>query len=303
MQQIEQWEANNYPIPMPFKTFLLEYNCGEVTDEKNVFNIPKMKNESILRQFFGIYEGIGSLDYVHRTFTSRNRFPAHYFAIGSDMLGNLILMGQAEKNFGQIYYWDHENEVDDGKKPHEKNIYKVAKDLNSFIDGLYIFEDDDDDSRPIEKLYDGSDSELKKLLETDFDVNIPDEYRHTLIIKAVIKNKIWLVEELISRKANLSGALEKAIYTKRLEIAELLLKAGADIEECASSTYSKTPLQLAVISNRPEFVALFLKYGANKNIKDKFERTPLDIAIMKNGKQDVDNSIIDMSAIITMLSE
>ncbi len=295
LTEIEQWEQNNIQIPEPYKAFLLQHNGGS-TGDKNTFKVSKMTGEFCLHEFFGIHEGLGGLDYIQITYTSRKRFPAHYFAIASDVAGNLILMGQNEKKFGQIFFWYHENEVDEDEKPWEKNIYKVAKNLEAFIGKLYEEEEEDDSFGPINKLYNGSDEEIAKLLESDdWDVNTPDETGETLIKRAALLGKLWLVKELIDRKANLNGAIEKAMTLKHLEILELLLQAGADIEERNLSDY--TPLQEAVIDNNAVVVALLLRYGADKTVVNSNGRTPLDIALFKKNKG------FDMDEIIRILSE
>ena len=295
LAEIEQWEQNNIPVPEPYKAFLLQHNGGS-TGDKNTFKVPKMADEFGLREFFGIHEGLGGLDYIQITYTNRKRFPAHYFAIASDVAGNLILMGQNAKKFGEIFFWYHENEVDEDEKPWEKNIYKVAKSLDAFIGKLYEEEDDDDSFGPINKLYNGSDEEIAKLLESeDWDVNTPDEIKQTLIMRAAARTKIALAKTLIERKADLSKSLELAIINNHLEMAELLLRSGADIEERDLS--KDTPLQAAVMDNQPEFVELLLKFGADKTVINRIEKTPLQMAHIKK-----DNGV-DMDEIIRMLSE
>lgn len=294
--EIEQWEQNNISIPEPYKAFLLQQNGGS-TGDKNTFKVPKMTGEFGLHEFFGIHEGLGGLDYIQITYTKRKRFPAHYFAIASDVAGNLILMGQNEKKFGEIFFWYHENEVDEDEKPWEKNIYKVAKNLNAFINKLYEEEEDDNSFGPINKLYNGNDEEIKKLLESDnWNVNTPDEIGQTLLMRAAAKNKLWLAKILVERKANLNKALELAIINMNLEMAELLLQYGADIEERNLS--DNTPLQEAVLENKPEVVVLLLKYRADKMVLDSYEETPLQMAQFIKEKRNE-----DMDEIIKLLSE
>jgi len=294
LQQIAQWEANNIAIPQPYKDFLLKFNGGTV-DEKNAFNIPKMKNESMLREFFGIHDGLGGLDYIMHTYITRSRCPRKYFAIGSDMLDNLILMGQDEKNMGEVFFWDHENEVVEGAKPHEKNIYKVSKDLKSFIKNLYVYKDKDDSFGPVNKLYNGSDDEIRELLTSDWEVNTQDEIKQTLIMRAAARNKIWLAKILIERSADLSNSLELAIINKHFEMMELLLKAGANTEDRNLSHY--TALQEAVLDNNSEIVALLLKHGADKKVLDDLGETPLEMAYFKR------NQGVDMDEVIKLLLE
>jgi len=298
LQQIEQWENENTAIPEPYKKFLLKSNGGNAGD-KNTFKVPKMSGEFGFNQFFGIHEGLTGLDYIQETYTKMNRFPEHYFAIASDVSGNLILMGQADDNLGQIFFWYHEGEVSEGKKAYEKNIHKIAKDLDAFIQKLY--QEEEISYGKLSDIYNGSDEGIRKLLSTDWQVDTPDELGRTLIRRAVVANKKWLVEELIARNASLSKTLDIVVLHNNLEIAELLLKAGADTEEPSMS--KNTPLQSAVMGKKRAMVALLLKYGADKNIANSFGRNVLEIAQFKHGQMDVDRSIINMEEIIKLLSE
>lgn len=290
-KEIKQWEDNNISIPDVYGKFLLQFNGGNA-GERNTFKVSKMKGEFGFHEFFGIHGGTEGLDYVMDTYVKRHRFPDAYFAIGSDVSGNLILMGNSKENSGKIFFWYHENEADEGKKTTEKNIFDLADSLEDFVSNLY--EEVRISYGKLRDIYNGDDAEIKRLLLTDWEVNTLDELGGTLIQRAVVGNKVWLVEELISRGANLDGTIEKAMIRNNIQIIELLLKGGAHVEEKSSS--KNTPLQSAVMGNKPKIVELLLKYGADKTLKNRFDRTPLDVAILKK------NDGIDMDEIIKLLS-
>lgn len=286
--QIEQWKKNNnVQIPLSYKEYLLEHNAGYFISEPNVFDVPKMGGFG-LSNFFGLSDDINGLNYALRTY--KDRYPTHYFPIARDAAGNLILMGISGKKEGQIFFWYHEMEQDTGKKPYEKNIFKIAKTLEYFIDSLYIPKEES--YGELVDIFDGDDEGIKRLLDSGWDINTLSEFNQTLIQRAALKNKIWLVEELIKRGAKLDGAIEQSINLNSYESLKLLLTAGANIEELDEQGY--TPLQQAVMSNKPQAVQLLLEHGADMTITNSFGRTPLDSALVKKQRGENIDEIIKM---------
>jgi len=78
--------------------------------------------------------------------------------------------------------------------------------------------------------------------------------------------------------------MEGLLCILRLEVKRkspnLLIAKGANVN--AMSAYRSTPLDWAIIRNRPEIVELLIANGADVNAKDAFGKTPLDSAIEKN---------------------
>lgn len=291
LSQIEQWEKkNNVQIPLSYKEYLLEHNAGYFISEPNVFDVPKM-GRFALANFLGLSDDIYGLKHALKIYI--DRYPNKYFPIAYDVVGNLILIGQSEKNNGQIFFWYHEMEQDTGKKPYEKNIFKVAKTLEDFINSLYTPEQES--YGKLVDIFDGDDEGIKKLLDSGWDIDTPCEFNQTLIQRAALADRVWLVEELIKRGAKLDGAIEQSINLNSFESLKLLLSAGANIEELNKQSY--TPLQKSVIANKPKAVQLLLEYGANKNVIDEFGDTPLETALFKKGKG------VDMEEIIEMLQK
>lgn len=287
--QIEQWEIkNNIKIPSSYRKYLLENNAGYFISEPNVFDVPKMGGFA-LANFLGLSDDIYGLEHALKVY--KDRFPDKYFPIAYDVVGNLILMGISEKKEGQIFFWYHEMEQDTGKKPYEKNIFKVAKTLDGFINSLYTPEEES--YGELVDIFDGDDEGIRKLLDSGWDINTPCEFNQTLIQRAALANRVWLVEELIKRGAKLDGAIEQSMTLNSFESLELLLAGGANLEKLDKQGY--TPLQKAVMGNKSKAVQLLLKYGANKDVIDEFEDTPLETALFKKGKG------VDMDEIIAML--
>jgi ankyrin repeat protein len=70
--------------------------------------------------------------------------------------------------------------------------------------------------------------------------------------------------------------LHLAVWSNHIEIAKLLLKAGADVE--AINKYGNTPLHSASYNNSIETAKLLIKAGADLDAKNKWEETPLHLA-------------------------
>lgn len=127
-------------------------------------------------------------------------------------------------------------------------------------------------------------------------------YTKTLLIQAVEENNIELVSYLIKNGAKVNmkdcnglTALHYAVYAndhdqkEKLEIAKILIKAGANINQYAlSESYCMrgTPLMITINSvnlDKKQMVQLLLDNGADINIKDEFtDETALDIAYQAN---------------------
>jgi hypothetical protein len=63
-----------------------------------------------------------------------DRIPTGVIPIGCDPFGNLILLGTMGKDFGNVYFWDHELENMD--EPTWENISFVAKSFTDFEQSL-----------------------------------------------------------------------------------------------------------------------------------------------------------------------
>ncbi len=134
---------------------------------------------------------------------------------------------------------------------------------------------------------------LKALLEGGADPNLPGrEDKSPLLCAVEIEGGQPGVELLLAHKANVNVGrpndgwtpLHEAAYRGRKEIAELLLKAGADVN--AKSQGWITPLHVAVRNNRQEVAELLLAYKADPNAKEENEGwTPLHYAVREGRRE------------------
>ena len=305
LEEIMEWERNNIPIPEPYKAFLLQYNGGH-TGDKNTFKVKKMRGEFGFDEFFGIHEGLRGLDYIQTTYTKRNRFPKHYFAIASDVSGNLILMGQNEKKFGKIYFWYHEGEVSENEKPWEKNIYELAKNLEGFLNSLHEepIQDDDD----LLDLFGGENSQKQlDLINSDWDVNEELETSSQTALERVSQcgNDIAVLDSLLHKGANMGKAMEHVLWN-RMDSAALfaktLLEAGADPDYANQEARENKDTLLKSAVNQPlpqiEIAKLLIHHGADVAVESDYGWTALKVA-----QRTLENGVPEMQEVIDLIHE
>jgi ankyrin repeat protein len=118
---------------------------------------------------------------------------------------------------------------------------------------------------------------LKSYIAHDIDANLE---QHMQVAKLLISRGADVNSTLVPEKITpLHYAV--ALGPGAFEIAKLLLARGADVDAVAKGYHYQiigTPLQIAVNKSLVSFTDLFLKYGANVNIRGVGERTPLHVA-------------------------
>lgn len=127
-------------LPDQYKSHLLEFNGGRCTPNEFSFIENGKETTSIIDWFLAIYDGeYDNLeDYIDTYKADDKRLPLSMVPIAHDPGGNLILISCAKDNYGSIYFWDHEKEVNYQSEPdsNQSNIYFIAKDFNTFLDQL-----------------------------------------------------------------------------------------------------------------------------------------------------------------------
>jgi hypothetical protein len=92
-----------------------------------------------IRSFFGIDQKDKQNDLKYNFSNYTERMPKGFFPIASAEGGNIICISY-KKNPGEIYFWDHESEVDIGETPTMKNMYFLAESFSNFIEKLKKFD-------------------------------------------------------------------------------------------------------------------------------------------------------------------
>ncbi len=129
-------------LPPEYKAFLLNSNGGWPTP--NVIEVPGWHGQgSELGSFYGIHDGPETkrLDRACKVYDER--IPADLIPIAYDANGNAICIGCKGEREGKIYFWDHEDELDeDGCLRYDDcDVFLVANSLQELLDSVMTLED------------------------------------------------------------------------------------------------------------------------------------------------------------------
>lgn len=126
-------------LPEGYRDFLLSHNGGFPINPKFKFRLPSGRfSDSLVNRFLAIYDG----EYSNfETFFSdykqhQNRIPAELVPIAYDPFGNLVCIGVSGVMLGEVFFWDHENEKDDGSPPGFGNVHLIARTFTEFLNCL-----------------------------------------------------------------------------------------------------------------------------------------------------------------------
>ena len=139
--QIEELENFfGFIFPDEYKKHLQKNNGGQCTPNMFGFNERGKQTYSSIDWFLAIYDGeYDNLeDYIITYKVKEKRLPSHILPIAHDPGGNLICISCGNNDYGYVYFWDHESEVNYNISNNNDygNLHLIAKGLNEFIDSL-----------------------------------------------------------------------------------------------------------------------------------------------------------------------
>ena len=135
---------------------------------------------------------------------------------------------------------------------------------------------------------------VKFLIQNGAEINAKVKDEMTPLHLAIATHNVKIVELLVKNGADVNAVKElqmtplHALCTLyyNFKIAVLLLQNGADTKAKAGHT-DDTPLHCAARNGNLEFVEILLKYGARKDLKNKFNQLPWQVAEEVNGPPDL----------------
>ena len=190
-------------LPDDYRIFLLTHNGGnpEPSDVKKI--------ESNVQWIYGIHNGEYWASLEEQINTYKNRIPSKTLPVGNDSFGNIYLLSLRNNSFGQIWFWDHENESDQAADEYFENITKLSSSFSEFLNELYEWISPTETET--DKIVRTNDlNSLISLLDNGYNINTEDEYNRTLLENAVIHIKPDLISLLLEKKAELRKSLEIA---------------------------------------------------------------------------------------------
>lgn len=134
---IERFEKQiGFSLPESYRSFLSKFNGG--SPEPYHFAVPKWRyGQSLVTEFNGITPGKFS-DIGEVIETLEDRLPKGFIPIAGDPGGNVVLLSLDGPTRGKVYFWDHENEPEEGTEDVEDypNVYLLADDFQDFLNNL-----------------------------------------------------------------------------------------------------------------------------------------------------------------------
>ena len=147
---VSEFEASvGATLPDDYREFLKHTNGG-VPEPSYV---PEPADLGIsARGFFSLGIPEGDLSMSRALSTWDGRYPDKYLPIVFCEGSNLLLLGVHEATRGQVVYWDHDAEAEDGEPPRTDNLTPVASSFTALLDSMT---DDDPDEAAVQALLDG----------------------------------------------------------------------------------------------------------------------------------------------------
>ena len=121
-------------LPDDYKTFLLQKNGGIPKKAKIKIDLLGVK---VVQQFYALTSPANSYTLSYLLEVYSERIPNYMLPIADDPAGNLYLCRlQPGDAYGNIYFWDHEEEADGKSQPYFDNITLVADSFTNFLSKL-----------------------------------------------------------------------------------------------------------------------------------------------------------------------
>jgi SMI1-KNR4 cell-wall len=134
--QIEELRVIVGRLPSDYEEFLKQFNGG--WPEPDVITIQRGDKpyEVAIDRFFEFRSG-DSQDIEKTISVYRDRIPDGTMPVAHDPGGNLILLSLRSVDYGHIYYWDHNEETEEGVEPSMANVFFIATSFKNFLDQLH----------------------------------------------------------------------------------------------------------------------------------------------------------------------
>jgi hypothetical protein len=133
-------KALDAELPQAYIEFLLKYNGGKFVEDTFALE----ESREYVDRFCRIEQE--SYDDILQTTTQtyKNRIPKDCIIIAKALGGNLVCLSVKGKDYGKVYFWDHNFEAGDNEKPTRRNLHLIAKSFEEFTDGLYNSDDENE---------------------------------------------------------------------------------------------------------------------------------------------------------------
>ena len=114
-----------HPLPDDYRGYLLQQDGGRLNNNDQAVNtVFGLGDVPDWASMWGVLE------------TYRDRVPGWLLPVADDDTGNLYVVSLRPSDLGTVWFWDHEEEADEGEPPTEDNIQYRSGSMTGFLEGL-----------------------------------------------------------------------------------------------------------------------------------------------------------------------
>jgi SMI1-KNR4 cell-wall len=122
-------------IPEDYRKFLLQERNGG-RPAANVSALPEARRVGVgVTDFLGVGHP-DDTDLLRVSEQYRDRVPADLLPVAHAEGGNLVCLSLGGRDRGAVYFWDHEEEAEEGASPTRENLYRIAESFHDFAASL-----------------------------------------------------------------------------------------------------------------------------------------------------------------------
>lgn len=311
---------HGFRLPTTYRAFLLQHNGG--TPEPSTYCRKRSKEPSeVCRYFYGLQSGrsYAEMEDALENCWGRDeaRIPRRLLPIAEDPFGNLICLSLRGEDVGKVYFWHHEEELDQKRtKTGDVNDAAISLVADSFEAFLTQFAEDADDRKAKltqrtwhDLIAAGDRAGVEAWLDAGGDINERDadfatpvslavaEEQHEIVdllldrglepaqaLEAAANDANWLlIKRIVERSKRKPVKMESWIFQMALDscdevsVIEALLDAGAPLHATFQRGNALYHATDGVAD--PAIVKLLLKRGAEPGVPGHLGRLPLSNAI------------------------
>lgn len=120
----------NIRPPEDYLEFLIKTNGGKPED--GTVKTKNHRKELVVKFFYSAKSKIDEVEVEYGSTLYAGRIPSGMLPIAHDPAGNIFLLG-CQENLGQVYFWDHEGEVEEWEQPYFGNMSLISNSFSDFI--------------------------------------------------------------------------------------------------------------------------------------------------------------------------
>jgi len=126
IELIAQLEGRiGHSLPDDYRQYLLQQDGGRI--DNNTRAVDTVFSLGDVPDYASMWDKLG---------TYQERVPSWLLPVADDSTGNLYAISVRPDDYGSVWFWDHEEEADEGDPPSEDNITRTAQNWAVFLDSL-----------------------------------------------------------------------------------------------------------------------------------------------------------------------